>query len=296
MLAWYHDIEQLVQLPHMSLSQRQTFIASHTPDELLDRQRQSGSSSPGLDEDEADEVPFSQVNSVDDTASPSSPQRPQPGGSFPSETRLDDAAMYDTHSRTASDVTSEIHPARLSNEGDVAAVFGEKGDRESELERPYTGHSAGSIGDDRDFSTAAMGAGVGAAAAGAAMLAARKNTDETEGTKTQDQEYGEGKRVAAPHEAAAYYAGTAALTTSSSTAQDLTNHDNTPLSSPTQPANPMPAHAIDGIPSQTGDGIQTRQVDNAPNNQINNIQDTLQQHTPPQNPAFTDNPVTHDAG
>src|SRR5271170_5217082 len=162
MLAWYHDIEQLVQLPHMSLSQRQTFIASHAPEDL---HRQSGSTSPGLDEDEADEVPYSQINSIEETT-PQSPLRPPPGGSFPSETRLDDAAMYGRHSRAASDVTSELHPARMSREEDVGAVFGTH-----ELDRPHTGGTEGSIGDDGDFSAAAMGVGIGAAVAGGAMAA-----------------------------------------------------------------------------------------------------------------------------
>ena len=93
MLAWYHDTEQLMQLPHMSLSQRETFIASHATEDVLDRQRHSGSSSPGLDEDEADEVPYSRINSIEETT-PRSPIRPPPGGSFPSETHLDAAAMY----------------------------------------------------------------------------------------------------------------------------------------------------------------------------------------------------------
>ena len=77
MLAWYQDIEQLVQLPNMSLSQRQTFIASHAPEDTGDHQRQSGSSSPGLDEDEADEVPYSQSHSIEEP-SQRSPQRPAP--------------------------------------------------------------------------------------------------------------------------------------------------------------------------------------------------------------------------
>src|SRR5947207_10561688 len=93
MFAWYNDIEQLVQLPRMSLSQRQTFIASHAPEDVLDRQRLSGSPSPGLDEDEADEVPYSQVNSIEETTR-QSPLPPPPGGSFPSETKLNALDMY----------------------------------------------------------------------------------------------------------------------------------------------------------------------------------------------------------
>ena len=214
MLAWYHDIEQLVQLPHMSLSQRQTFIASHAPEDVLDRQRQSGSSSPGLDEDEADEVPYSQINSIEE-ATPQSPQRPPPGGSFPSETKLDDVAMYGRHSPVGSDVTSELQPARISRDEDVAAVFGAH-----DLERPMTGGtgvSQGSIGDDKDFSTGAaaaavgVGAGVGAAALAGGAVAARKHRGDEEDTD-QELEHGDmSNTVAGPHEAAEYYAGTTAI-------------------------------------------------------------------------------------
>jgi hypothetical protein len=206
MLAWYHDIEQLVQLPNMSLSQRQTFIASHAPEDTGDHHRQSGSSSPGLDEDEADEVPYSQSHSIEEP-SQQSPQRPAPGGSFPSETRLEDAAMYDSgrHSRAASDVTSEIHPTRISRDEDVAAVFGSNHD----LERPFTSTTDGSIGDDRDFSTAAMGAGVGAAATGG-LIYANEHRDRQIDYNGPDIA---SKQTATPHEAAQYYAGTAPLTT-----------------------------------------------------------------------------------
>jgi len=210
MLAWYHDIEQLVQLLHMSLSQRQTFIASHAPEDALDRQRQSGSSSPGLDEDEADEVPYSQINSIEE-ATPQSPLRPPPGGSFPSETKLDDVAMYGRHSPVGSDVTSELQPARISRDEDVAAVFGAH-----ELERPMTGGtgvSQGSIGDDKDFSAGAaaavgVGAGVGAVALAGGAVAARKHRGDEEDTD-QELEHGDmSNTVAGPHEAAGYYAGT----------------------------------------------------------------------------------------
>jgi hypothetical protein len=197
MMAWYADIEQLVNLPHMSSSQRETFIASHTPEEMLDRQRQSGSSSPGLDEDEADEVPYSQINSIEE-ATPLSPQRPPPGGSFPSETQLDDVAMYDQHSRAGSDITtSEVNAARLSHE-------------DHDLARGETQVSGGSIGDDAAFTAAAVGTGIAAGVVGGAVLAHHKNDDEIEAADGVE----EGKpmmadETAGPHDAATYYAGTA---------------------------------------------------------------------------------------
>lgn len=191
MLAWYHDIEQLVQLPHMSLSQRQTFIASHAPEDLVEKSRQSGSSSPGLDEDEADEVPYSHTHSIEETASPESPQRPPPGGSFPSETKLDDEGMYAGHSPTASDVTHDNNPpTRISTDEDVAEVF-------ATGPRPTTSgtqKSYGSMGDDGAFTTAALGVGVGAAAVGVATAATH--------ARAKDREM-----EAGPHEAVGYYAG-----------------------------------------------------------------------------------------
>ena len=213
MLAWYHDIEQLVKLPYMSLSQRQTFIASHAPEDVQDRKRQSGSSSPGLDEDEADEVPYSQINSIEDSIR-HSPRRPPPGGSFPSETKLDDSAMYSRHSPVGSDIMNEIHPAKIPRDGDVAAGFGAHG-----LERPTTGGTGVSrtfIDDDKDFSTRAAAAatcgrrGVRAAALTDAAAVARKHRGDEEDTD-QELEHGDmSDTVVGLQEAARYYAGTAA--------------------------------------------------------------------------------------
>ena len=242
MLAWYHDIEQLVQLPHMSLSQRQTFIASHALEDVLDRQRQSGSSSPGLDEDEADEVPYSQTNSIEETTT-QSPLRPTPGGSFPSETKLDDVAVYGRHSRAASDATSELQPARISREEYVVAIFDSH-----ELDRPVTGGtqmSVESIGDDRDFSAAAMGVGVGAAV-GAAVgdggaIAAGRHKD---GDLHDDADEGDvSSQVAGPHEAAGYYADTAPMNQSGDTAE----------STGKSWRNSLPSHSWGGSDNHTGE-------------------------------------------
>lgn len=197
MLAWYHDIEQLVQLPHMSLSQRQTFIASHAPEDIADRNRQSGSSSPGLDEDEADEVPYSHSQSIEELA-PESPARPPPGGSFPSETRLDAAEMYAGNSPTASDVTQDNIPARISTDEDVAEMFGERPGGVSQknyerLTRGGTQKSFESMGDDTAFTTAAIGAGAGIATA--AAVTAHYQAQDKDAVKDLD-----------PHDTANYYA------------------------------------------------------------------------------------------
>ena len=141
MLAWYRDMEQLVQLPHMSKSQRQTFLASHAPDDFLDR---NGSSSPGLDEDEADEIPYNQTDhsSVEESISPPTPKRPEPGGSFPSETKLDGKAIYG-RSRTESDATHP--PLRISLE------------EPHEGFRPVTSETQNSMGDENQFTATVIG-------------------------------------------------------------------------------------------------------------------------------------------
>lgn len=202
MLAWYHDIEQLMQLPHMSLSQRQTFIASHAPENVLDRQRPNGSSSPGLDEDEADEVPYSQINSIEETT-PQLPERPPPGGSFPSETKLDDFAMYGDsrrYSQAGSDITSDLQPPRTSREEDVALVL-----VSHELDRPYTGGTEGSTTDDREFSTTAVGASIAAAVAGGAIMASKHKDNDSH----QELDRSDAALSTGSHAPASFYTGTA---------------------------------------------------------------------------------------
>ena len=185
-MQWYTDIEHLVNLPRMSSSQRETFLRSHTPEDMLDRQRASDSSSPGLDEDEADRVPYSQINSIEDQASPISPQRPAPGGSFPSETRLADVAMYDHHSRAS----SEVNDARMSTE-------------DYDLARPVTGDtSGGSIGDDAAFTAAAVAGGL----AGGAVLASPKLKDEKQVVREGKPKRAE--ETAGQPDAGAYFTGT----------------------------------------------------------------------------------------
>jgi hypothetical protein len=227
MLAWYRDIEQLVRLPRMSVTQRQTFIASHAVEDVLDRHRQSGSSSPGLDEDEADEVPYSQINSIEEPT-PQSPLRPTPGGSFPSQTKLDDIAMYRRHSRAESEVTDELQPARILREEDAAAAFDSR-----EVDRPTTGRthiSTGSIGDDRNFSAAGIGAGVGAAVAGRNIVASRHKD---RGIHEEAGDYSNvPPQVAGPHEAEGYYAGTAPTNQSDAAHSTNKSWDN---SLPSQP-------------------------------------------------------------
>jgi hypothetical protein len=187
----------------MSLSQRQTFIASHAPEDGPDRRRQSISSSPGLDEDEADEVPYNQVN-PNEEMTPQSPKRPSPGGSFPSATRLDDAAMYNRHSPAISEITNELHPPRILRDEEVAPIFGPNYD----FDRPITGGtemSTSSIGDDRYFSNSTARVSIGATIVGSALSARRDEDDET--SKEVEHANVSSKSVG-PHETAGYYTGT----------------------------------------------------------------------------------------
>jgi hypothetical protein len=123
----------------------------------MDRPRKSGSSSPGLDEDEADEVPYSHSQSIDEPSplSPLFPQRPPPGGLFPSETRLNDQAMYRRHSRTASE-SGEASPIGFGKDEEPYMRFPvdpDRGETRGTLES-----AAASIGDDRAFTAIAIDA------------------------------------------------------------------------------------------------------------------------------------------
>lgn len=246
MLAWYHDIEQLMQLPHMSSSQRQTFIASHAPENVLDLQRPNGSLSPGLDEDEADEVPYSQTNSIEETT-PQLPERPPPGGLFPSESQLDDFAMYGDsrrYSRAGSDITSDLHPPGTSREEEVALVF-----ISHEIDRPYTGGTEGSTTDDREFSTTGFGASIGAAAAGGAIMASKH--------KDHDIHQELDRSTAAPstgsHAATSFYTGTS-MNQDEPSQLGSTNKQFSPSQSP----RPLTAYTTDSHPGDALIGGATK--------------------------------------
>lgn len=89
MMAWYEDIKNLTE---KTGEERNAFVRRHA------RSVSGGSHKPGsissdgaLDEDEADEVPYSANASQFDQTSPREqklPERPQPGGRFPSDINI----------------------------------------------------------------------------------------------------------------------------------------------------------------------------------------------------------------
>lgn len=105
MLAWYDDLKALTEKTGF---EREAFVRKHTRSVSNGSQKAgSVSSDGGLEEDEADEVPFSAAaSSVSQPAPPQSPppKRPQPGGRFPSDLQVDRGLQA---ARSASSASSE---------------------------------------------------------------------------------------------------------------------------------------------------------------------------------------------
>ena len=84
MLAWYNDIKSMNEKTGM---ERDAYVRKHARSiSHGSTGARSGSSDGGMEEDEADQTPFSPVTShVEDSISTKAPERPQPGGRFPSD-------------------------------------------------------------------------------------------------------------------------------------------------------------------------------------------------------------------
>ncbi|KAH0537453.1 hypothetical protein FGG08_005761 [Glutinoglossum americanum] len=88
MLAWYEDIKKLTEMS--TRAERDAFVSSHRRTLSATSQKAgSVSSDGGLDEDEADQVPYSAASPMAQGAREPSQPRPQPGGRFPSELQVD---------------------------------------------------------------------------------------------------------------------------------------------------------------------------------------------------------------
>ncbi|OAF99551.1 uncharacterized protein CC84DRAFT_1130312 [Paraphaeosphaeria sporulosa] len=87
MLAWYDDINSLID---KTGDERNAFVTRHKRSMSTGSTR-SVSSDGGLEEDEADHVPFSAAQSVQNqgVAESERPSRPSPGGRFPSDLQVD---------------------------------------------------------------------------------------------------------------------------------------------------------------------------------------------------------------
>ncbi|KAJ4348496.1 phosphatidylinositol 4,5-bisphosphate-binding protein [Didymosphaeria variabile] len=88
MLAWYDDINSLI---NKTGEERNQFVTRHKRS-LSTGSARSVSSDGGLEEDEADRVPFSAAQSIQHQAVAQEselPSRPSPGGRFPSDLQVD---------------------------------------------------------------------------------------------------------------------------------------------------------------------------------------------------------------
>lgn len=90
MLAWYEDIKSLTE---KSGEERNAFVRRHARSVSQGSVRSVSDSGSALDEDEADEVPYSANAPISGPASAAPkeqvPQRPSPGGRFPSDIQVD---------------------------------------------------------------------------------------------------------------------------------------------------------------------------------------------------------------
>ena len=79
MMAWYEDIRNLTE---KSGEEKSAFVRRHA--RSASASSFSGASSDGMEEDEADAVPYSAGQSMKGADQPNPQQRPEPGGRFPS--------------------------------------------------------------------------------------------------------------------------------------------------------------------------------------------------------------------
>ena len=88
MMAWYDDIKNLTE---KTGEERNAFVRRHTRSISAGSNKAMSVSSDGLEEDEADAVPYSANASAVNAAPPLEqpiPQRPSPGGRFPSDIQV----------------------------------------------------------------------------------------------------------------------------------------------------------------------------------------------------------------
>ncbi|KAL8702987.1 MAG: hypothetical protein Q9201_003848 [Fulgogasparrea decipioides] len=88
MLAWFEDLKNLTE---KTGEERKAFIRRHARSLSGGSQKAPSLSSEGMEEDEADQVPYSATASQVDQPQPEEklPERPKPGGRFPSALNID---------------------------------------------------------------------------------------------------------------------------------------------------------------------------------------------------------------
>ncbi|KAL9603663.1 MAG: hypothetical protein Q9219_000982 [cf. Caloplaca sp. 3 TL-2023] len=128
MLAWFEDLKNLTE---KTGEERKAFIRRHARSLSGGSQKPPSISSEGLEEDEADEVPYSATASQVDQPIPQEklPERPKPGGRFPSalNSNRDSQVPYSPSSPSTSDDRDAVAAAgALPGSG---VPFGASGDQ-----------------------------------------------------------------------------------------------------------------------------------------------------------------------
>ena len=114
MLAWYEDLRNLTE---KTGEERKAFIRRHARSMSTGSQKAGSISSEGMEEDEADQVPYSATASQVDTSQQQEklPERPNPGGRFPSALNIN----RDSH--------VALSPSSPSSSGDRDAAIAAAG-------------------------------------------------------------------------------------------------------------------------------------------------------------------------
>lgn len=127
MLAWFEDLKNLTE---KTGEERKAFIRRHARSISGGSEKAPSISSEGLEEDEADQVPFSATASQGDPSQPQEklPERPKPGGRFPSALNINrDSQVPLSPSSPSSDDRDAIASAGGLPGSDVP--FGASGDQ-----------------------------------------------------------------------------------------------------------------------------------------------------------------------
>ncbi|KAL8987614.1 MAG: hypothetical protein Q9177_003193 [Variospora cf. flavescens] len=128
MMAWFGDLKDLTE---KTGEERKAFIRRHARSLSGGSHKAPSISSEGLDEDEADQVPFSTTASQIDQSSPQEklPERPKPGGRFPSALNInrDSQVSLSPSSPSSSNDRDVVAAAGALPGSDVP--FGASGDR-----------------------------------------------------------------------------------------------------------------------------------------------------------------------
>jgi hypothetical protein len=122
MLAWYDDIKNLTE---KTGEERNAFVRRHASVRSISAgSARSASSDGGLEEDEADAVPYSANQSMINQAVREQPTRPSPGGRFPSDLNIQRNLQAPlSPSSGSSDVGHDLTTAAGGPQQEVSPVF-----------------------------------------------------------------------------------------------------------------------------------------------------------------------------